>query len=374
MRLAGSALVVLLAGSACGGPGPANLRPSPTASAVASATQSPTPSFQSSPEPTATATPTATLPLVPLGFSCRLPIFRPFSGSANPPPVVGFWSLPDGGLSFAPVPAYPKQGGGGDKPYGFYYDRAFSRWLPAPRTAVSPDGKHYAYMLRGEALVADKDVLHIVDVATSRDHSYPAVPAGSTPERYTVLDYASEGIYLGLAYEGPIWGLSMMDPNTGVIRKVADLGYLYAIDGSAVWLGSVNPADPNPQLGLGVQPDSIDRFDLVTGVRTTWLYLPGMAVWVVAEDLAGHPIVEAGSSVSGDAELLLLTGPGTAQPILKGVAAQLGVPSPSTGFGGPIADGHGVWFGSANGIYLYSSTGGFQKVSDLGFYPGNGCI
>jgi hypothetical protein len=221
-----------------------------------------------------------------------------------------------------------------------------------------------------------EDVLHIVDVATGGDQVYPAAPpnAGSTPERFVVLEYASRAIYLGLAYEGPIRGLWMMDPDTGAIRNVGDLAYLQAIDGSAVWLGSVNPADPNPQLGLGVQPDSIVRFDLVSGVRTTWLYLPGRAVWVVAQDLAGHPIVEAGSSVSDNAELILLTGQGTAQPILNGVAAQLGFSSPAFGLGGTITDGHGVWFGSASGIYLYSPTGEFRKVSDMGLYPGNGCI
>ena len=310
-----------------------------------------------------------------MGFSCRLPIFRAYSGSANPPPVVGFWSLPDGRVSFAAAPGFPQQGFGDSyQPGGFYYDLAFSRWLPVPRSAVSPDGKHYAYILRGEEFVADKDALHVVDVATGGDQSYPAVPAGSTPERYTVLDYATEGIYLALAYEGPIRGLWIMDPNTGAIRKVAALGYLQAISGSAVWLGSVNPADPSPQLGLGENPDSIDRFDLFTGVRTTWLYLPGMAVRVIAQDLAGHPIVEAGSTVPDDAELLLLTGPGTAQPILKGVAAQLGFPSPAIGIGGSIADSHGVWFGSSTGIFLYSPTDGLRKVSDLGFYPGNGCV
>ena len=308
---------------------------------------------------------------MPLGFSCRLPIFRPFSGSANPPPVVGFWSLPDGSVSFAATPGFPQQSFGDSyQPGGFYYDRAFSRWLPAPRSAVSPDGKHYAYMLRGEALVADKDAMQIVDVATGRVQSYPAVPAGSTPERYIVLDYSSEGVYLGLAYEGPIRGLWMINPNTGAIRKVADLGYLQAIGGGAAWLGSVNPADPShPPGGLVTPADTIDRFDLTTGGRTTWLYKAGMGVYVLGLDTAGHPIVEAWSgSPAGDIQLLLVTGPGTSQAIFRGVDSQLG------GLGNPIADSHGVWFGSSTGIFLYSPAGGFQKVSEMAVKPGNGCI
>ena len=32
-----------------------------------------------------------------------------------------------------------------DQAYGLYYERAYSRWLPVRRNAVSPDGTHYAY-------------------------------------------------------------------------------------------------------------------------------------------------------------------------------------------------------------------------------------
>jgi hypothetical protein len=33
-----------------------------------------------------------------------------------------------------------------------------------------------------------------------------------------------------------------------------------------------------------------------------------------------------------------------------------------------------VWFGSPQGIYLYSDAGGLQKVSDQPGYPANGCF
>ncbi|HEX7265317.1 MAG TPA: hypothetical protein VF383_14170, partial [Candidatus Dormibacteraeota bacterium] len=42
-----------------------------------------------------------------------------------------------------------------------------------------------------------------------------------------------------------------------------------------------------------------------------------------------------------------------------------------TGFddrGGPIADSHGIWFGSSAGIYLYSPGVGMRKVSDQAGY------
>jgi hypothetical protein len=242
---------------------------------------------------------------------------------------------------------------------------------------VSPDGKYYAYQKPGKDIFdASEDVIHIVDVATGHDQTYRAVPAGSSPELYAVLNYAAEGIYLGKVYEGPTRGLWRMDPNNGVISKVAELDDVRAIDGSAAWLGSVNPADPShPPGGLVTPADTIDRFDLVTGVRTTWAYFPGLGVGVVGLGESGHPIVEAGSgSLSDDIELWLLTGPGTANRIFKGAVTVLWDPSRPGGFGNPIADSHGVWFGSSAGIFFYSPTRGFQKVSDLAFYPGNGCI
>lgn len=217
----------------------------------------------------------------------------------------------------------------------------------------------------------------IVDVPTGEVRTYPATYAGSpgSPERYVVVDYANDGIYLGLAYEGPIRGLWLMDPNAGTIRQVADLSHDRpdVIAGSAIWLGTVNPADPNPPpFGLVPAADSVDRFDLVTGSRTPWLYLPGKGLWVVAVDSDGHPIVLVGQGPGNDIELLLLTGPGVAQrigsvPTVAAIGSPLQVP------GGPIADGHGVWFGSPTGVYLYSPTVGLRKVSDRAAYPGNGC-
>jgi len=42
--------------------------------------------------------------------------------------------------------------------------------------------------------------------------------------------------------------------------------------------------------------------------------------------------------------------------------------------GGPITDANGIWFGSSHGIYLFTSAGGLQKVSDQPGYPANGCF
>lgn len=367
VKLVVSALVVLLLSASCEhapgttaaleSPSPVP-SPSPSRNAVAPTPTSPTPYNPYLPyvsRPVTAVNPAPPSPSGPLGLSCRLPIFTDI-GPANQPAQVGFLSVPDGSVTLGPAPAIPA-----GNPSSFYYDRAYSRWLPVGREAVSPDGRRYAYMsYQG----AHSGVLTIVDVATGSIRTFDATPA--QPQLfYVVLDYAKEGVYLALAFiEGPIQGLWLMDPNTGAIRQVADLFNIWRIEGSVVWLGTLNPADPNPMGGLGVSPDSVDGFDIFTGVRTAWLYLPGKGVGVVAEDLAGHPIVQAGDT-NADVELLLLTGPGTAEQIFQG--------SNLPWLGHAIADSHGVWFGSQSGIYLYSSTVGLRKISDQGGYPGNGC-
>jgi hypothetical protein len=268
-----------------------------------------------------------------------------------------------------PKPLYPS---------AFHFDRAVSSWVPVARGAVSPDGSQYAYM---SFPALDRGVMNVVDVATSTVRSYPATYAAFNYARYLVMDYAKEGIYLGLGYEG-LAGVFLMDPDSGAIREAGPYHFypVMVVAGSAVWFGSANPADPNPAPGgLAGVPDSVDSFNFISGRETPWMYLPGTFLQVVAVDAAGHPIVLVGHG-SGDkannAELLLLTAPGVAQQIFHGTQAELTsiTASISIGFSGPIADSHGIWFGSPAGIYLYSPGVGMRKVSDQAGYPANGCV
>ena len=375
MWLVVSALVFVLVSSSCG-PAPATLRPSTA--------PSPAPYLSYLPRPATIVTPEPPSSPGPIGFSCRLPIYR-LDSKTPPQSQVGFLSVPAGSVTLQPAPALPAGSVAGPNtlyPSAFYYDRPFSRWVPAARGSLSPDGSHYAYPI---FTAIDQEVMRIVDVATGDVRSYPATHAEFKLARYVVVDYAKEGIYLGLAYEGPISGLWLMDPNTGAIRDVAGLPSLQAIAGSAVWLGNANPADPNPAPGgLGPAADTVDRFDLVTGSHTPWLYLPGSVVQVVAVDTAGHALVLVWHGASDNAELLLLTSPGAAQQIFHGTRTELGwITAFSSApawwdmamrLGSPIADSHGVWFGSPSGIYLYSPSVGMRKVSDQAGYPGNQCM
>jgi hypothetical protein len=322
----------------------------PSASSAASASQSPSPA----------ATPTRfDLQLSTVNFSCRLPIWTPTNKGA-------FVSFPTGTVSVDPNP--PATVGSA---WGLYYDRAFSRWLPVPRQAVSPDGKHYAYGKPGvdQTKVA---TMHVVDVATGKDHVF-ATPSTDWFVPYGVLDYTSDGVYLITNYEVS-HGLALMNPVTGVIKPVADLFNIQASGGNKTfWVGSVNSADAHPVGGIGIQPNQIDRFSLDDRKRVAWFYRPSTAPLVIGSDAQGHPFVWAVNGrngvVDGDygAELILLSSPQSRQSIFNG-SAQLFGSSIAT-----ISDSHGTWFGTDRGIYLYTGTY-LMKVSNQPGYPANGCF
>jgi hypothetical protein len=248
--------------------------------------------------------------------------------------------------------------------YVHYYDRAYSRWLPVPRNDVSPDGAHYAYTDRA---VADpqnppaRATIHVIAVKTGVGQAFDD---GDWAAPYVILDYAAEGIYLTTSLVGS--GLWLMNPATGAITQI---GNPWDVQGSAgdgvFWVGAINTSDPQPLAGPA--PDELDRLNLVDGSQITWFYRPGSAVHFVSQDLVGHPIVIVSGGEGQATELLLLPAPGISRSILT-----FGDKLPS--LASPISDKHGVWFGSPDGIYLYSEAAGLRKVSNQPGYPGNGCF
>ena len=306
------------------------------------------------------------LPLSNVTFSCRLPISVGTADSAQG----AFIEFPSGKV--IPDPAAASAGSiihQGTRLLGslevLYYDRAFSTWLPVARNAVSPDGTHYAYTDRPTDQQSGHGTLHVVSVQTGVDRTFDA---GSWLTPYIVFDYSTEGIYLIIAYEGT-FGLWLMNPTTGSVTKVADLPNIQASAGNkAFWVGSANPSDPNPLPGIGATPDQIERFNLVDKSRQVWFYRPSSQVYVLGQDLAGHPIVVISGESGEPTEFLFVIAPGSQQSILKGNAGTL----PS--LAAPISDQHGTWFGSHDGIYLYTDAAGIRKVSNQAGYPANGCL
>jgi len=359
MKLVVSSLAIVLIASSCVRPsGGALTTPSPTPSAEALASGSP-------------ASPSA---VAGLGFSCRLPIYVVNVNNSPGPSQseVGFLSLPDGKVTLEPAPASPRDSQG-----TFYYDRAFSRWLPVGRDLVSPDGSHYAY---NEFPLQGGSVIHVVNVATGDDKAF--VTNTGSPQNFGALFYASVGLYLDQGSEGPTRGLWLMDPNTGAIRQLADLrDYVEAITESSVWLGTANPADPyQGPIGLVRPADGIDRFDLATGTRAQWLYLQGMGLYILGVDVVGHPIVLTWQAASNDFEARLLTGPGQAQHMFNGTfpTGAGSLSRPALQLLTAIGDSRGIWFGGPTGIYVYSPRFGLLKVfGQTGLVeanPGNGCL
>jgi len=309
---------------------------------------------KSTPNPSASPSPIpGDLPLSTVSFSCRLPIFN----SLEPRAVKNaFIAFPSRSVTIDPA-------GNG----GFFFDRAFSRWLPVGRQAVSPDGTHYAFTVLGQQ---DQFVIHIVDVASGMDQAFPitAGAAGITPQNI-VFDYAPEGIYLVQAFEVP--GMWLFDPTTGSIHLMTKVLVQVSVGGGIFWMGALNPSDPNPvRSRMRVESDQIWRLDLKAARQIIWVDRPGTGLVVIGVDRQGRPLTRAVHDAIHDldatAELLLSLDDAKQRTIYKGpIAASLS---------GGITDDHGVWFGSPQGIYLYSDAGGLQKVSDQPGYPANGCF
>ena len=197
-----AALVGLLV-AACSQPGQQTDKP------VASPTPVASPSFSSSPT-------AFDLPLTAAGFSCRLPISTPDGQGA-------FISFPAATVTFDPAGKNLQARGGA------YYDRAYSRWLPVPRQAVSPDGRHYAYT-EPASDQTKMPKIHVVDVTTGTDRGF-ITHSSEWFIAYGVLDYSSEGIYLVQAYESPMFGLWLLNPLTGTMTAVANWRCVVALAG-----------------------------------------------------------------------------------------------------------------------------------------------
>lgn len=330
----------------------------PTAHPVAGATISPSPSAQpstsSNTSPAASPTPDAgpipDLPVTILNFRCQLPFSK-----LDARRVDEFITFPSGVVTIDPS---------GDQ--GLYYDRAYSRWLPVPRFAVSPDGTRYVSI----ESAATEYVIHVVTVATGKEvllHLSTQMFDGQP----LVFDFSNDGIYLVQGFEHLLAGMWLVDPASGSVRQISkDLFPIYSAGNGIVWTQVVNPADPNPVVtgtSLGTLPNEIDRVDLRSGTRTEWFYEPGEGLNVVGLDRRGFPLIESSHwGYDPNARLSLVVAPDTTQLIFKGAI----VPQ----IGGGVTDSHGVWMGGQRGIYLYSNAGFLMKVSNHPADLANGCF
>jgi hypothetical protein len=196
----GVQLAVLVTGlallAACGGAG-SEAGPRATASTIASNPPESSPSISLS--PTASSSPAASSAI---RLNCQLAVYqvgRQKTGFIHFPSG-NFVEDPAGAMVAVPPPTdrgaialrrtvkEPQLQG----PGGPFYSWSAARWLPVEREAVSPDGLRYTYAepYWSTASYPSGSRVHVVNVATGLDRViYDVAP-------YTVIDFASEGIYV----------------------------------------------------------------------------------------------------------------------------------------------------------------------------------
>jgi hypothetical protein len=324
--------------------------------------------------PTATATADAS------ALACRLPLahFEGLPDYSTGTLTAGFVTFPGTILAIDPNGAFGGPAANGlvrsvAQPYlngapGFAtFTRRYGRWLPASVAAVSPDSSHYAYSESYDDATGPRSRIHVVDVASAADRV--VYDQGF----YAVIGYEPEGIYVfAVGYaDAPNSGLWRLDPLGGSLHQVVlqnrTVDY---VAGGAAWYGDLAPGDQPPPsydnnpISRAFFKDRVVRLDLKTGVASPWFRRPGKEVRAIGVDGLGHPIVTVTLPTSGATsaaeELWLVTGPEVGKQIYSGPGSNS---SDFVGFGTPLADSHGLWFGSTKGVFLYTPDEKFQMVS-----------
>ncbi len=285
-----------------------------------------------------------------VAFSCRLPIFNggPGSGGFLVFPDRSFVGDPRSGVTVpSPSPATtpPPQGPYG--PQGFYglsYDRAATRWVPVPRTWITPDGTRYAYPGLTEGI-------YVVDVA---GNTQTEIGEG---RRWAVLNVEAEGVYADESGpSGLVAGLWLI-PFAGSPTQLTNAGYWNLVGGGAAY-GTATSSLPNGVATL------IDRFDLRTRTTQHWFQVTAATSYPFGFDAFGHPIfvVQGFAPNSTSSELWLVTGLGTAEVI-----------GFNNNYSGMVADSHGIWLMNYQALYLFVPGQGLFLAASVGGQLAGAC-
>ena len=313
----------------------------------------------------ATAVPTQDLSPTKVGFTCQLPtveistdggtyIYRPGFVSF---PSATFALDPSGGLvwesarqDYATMSTPTLHG----LPQGGppFFDAALRRWVPATAAQSNPGGTAYAYV---NATIGQNLSVHVVDAVTGTERVFPT----GTNFGLGVADFAPEGIYLvqGSAIGGPGTAVYLMNPVTGAIKPLNPTLGVMGVRGGYAWIAATGPAQPGVEV-LSVV--GIKRLDLATGVTTEWFETPNSNVVLWGFDSHGLPVVEVDVNAMsyGRGEFFLLQQP--QKPVL--------ISEGGIELSGPQGDGDRLWFGTAQGIWLFTPTTGLERVFP---YEGN---
>jgi streptogramin lyase len=294
--------------------------------------------------------------------NCKLPVFTSTDTTAQG----GFLSLRDGSVTPDPKGGFVPGGlmshsQASPVLYGQLpatYDPAAGRWVPAGNSTISPDGSRYAYIYYAQPFQGE---LRVADVATG---GYRTLHLQNGPNG--LLAWTSEGIYLHASYEGVGPGLWLVNPESGAMQQIFSDAIVHLISGHVAWIVARNESDPLPDPGgIGPSHNEVQSRDLSTSQTTTWLYRPGSDLYVVGA--ANGSIVVSGR-YRGSNIVLLVTSPGQAVPIM---VPETSDPVPLSQ--GLIADANGWWFGSLDGIYLWTQHTGAILVSESLAAPAGAC-
>jgi hypothetical protein len=315
----------------------------------------------------------------PGGLACRLPLadFEQSADYSSGTLKAGFVTFPGAAFTLDSNGIFEGPAANGlvksvARPYLYggsgiaTFTRRYGRWLPASAAAVSPDSSHYAYTESYNDANGPRSRIHVVDVASAADRV--VYDQGF----YAVIDYENDGIYVfNVGYaDAPNSGLWRLDPRAhSLVQVAAQTLTVEYVGGGAAWYGDLAPGDQPPAsmsnpMARAFFRDRLLRLDLKTRAVSPWFRRPGMEVHTIGVDGLGHPIVtvssptDAGTSTSE--ELWLVTGPGLGKQIYVGPGSNS---SDFVGFGTPLADSHGLWFGSKKGVFLYTPDEKFQMVS-----------
>jgi len=141
---------------------------------------------------------------------------------------------------------------------------------------------------------------------------------------------------------------------TGYWQQVR-YGYAYGTATSSVPQGATN---------------TILRLDLRTGQSVDYFSYPSVQSSVAGFDYTGRPVIYVQGQNQGQQVFLIYLGSST-----PGRGTLIGnlVGSNFWPNGAPVADTHGLWFASGNGIALFVDGGGWYSMSAIGGQLAGGC-
>lgn len=361
--MAALTLIAALSGCAGGAPSPAAAKSPATVPASATPTDSPS--------GVASSARTVGRVVDSAGLHCRLPVliqgvpqygwtggFVTFpSGPYEPDPSGVITEVGDGDIGTQTQPYLNGHAGGTP-----FYDLSRKRWLPVGPGLTSPDGSSYAYVAPG--LPATEYFVSATTVASGADRYWNIrPPASGVGVGWQAADFDGRYIYLVAQqinqFPAGVW---RFDTRTASMQQLlsTSAGHVLLVQNGVAWIGLINPADPSPPVtGKGEAFDTLESINIFTGARITWMYRPGHSVIFWGLDSSAHPVVMVRPSPDSGAVLPLTL------VDVPGGNGSIAIPAGFLPQGAMEADNGRLWFGSAQGIYLWTPATGLRKVFEF---------